>query len=202
MSMPIKKKAVYDDLFDLPENMTGEIIRGELHAIPRPHYRHANTISVLGSELIPPYRFGKGGGPGGWVIIIEPEIMLGENLLVPDLAGWKKERLPKLPKKNWTSVAPDWVCEILSPHTRSMIASGKCRFTVSTGSNMPGWSIRWTGPWRLSGLKTADGWSLAVTAKTIWFGWSLLRKRRSIWLICGWKRNPDFGLHEGSYEPV
>ena len=119
MSMPIKKKAVYDDLFDLPENMTGEIIRGELHAYPRPHLRHGRVSTRLSIRVGSPYDFGEGGGPGGWVIIIEPEIMLGENLLVPDLAGWKKERLPKLPKKNWTSVAPDWVCEILSPHTRS-----------------------------------------------------------------------------------
>ena len=61
MSLPNEKKAVYDDLYNLPENMTGEIIEGELHAHPRPHPRHANTITILGSELIPPYRFGSGG---------------------------------------------------------------------------------------------------------------------------------------------
>jgi Uma2 family endonuclease len=67
--------------------------------------------------LAPPYRFGRGGGPGGWIILIEPEVMLGENLLVPDLAGWRQERLPAPPTDNWTTVAPDWVCEILSPST-------------------------------------------------------------------------------------
>jgi Uma2 family endonuclease len=118
MSLPEKREAVYDDLYKLPPNMTGEIIDGELHAFPRPHYRHSNIESALSGELAPPYRFGRGGGPGGWIILIEPEVMLGENLLVPDLAGWKKERLPKLPKKNWTTVPPDWVCEILSPNTR------------------------------------------------------------------------------------
>jgi Uma2 family endonuclease len=118
MSLPVKKGAVYDDLYKLPENMTGEIIDGELHAYPRPHYRHAKSASILNGELIPPYYFGRGGGPGGWIILIEPEVMLGENLLVPDLTGWKKERLPKLPKENWTSVPPDWICEILSPSTR------------------------------------------------------------------------------------
>ena len=117
MSIPIKQKAVYDDLHDLPENTTGEIIEGELYAFPRPHYRHANTLSVLSSELIPPYRFGRGGGPGGWVIIVEPEVMLGENLLVPDITGWKQERLTVNPQENWIAVVPDWVCEVLSPGT-------------------------------------------------------------------------------------
>ncbi|MBF0530662.1 MAG: Uma2 family endonuclease [Deltaproteobacteria bacterium] len=117
MSMPAKRKAVYDDLYRLPENMTGEIIEGELHAFPRPHYRHSSIESTLSGELIPPYRFGRGGGPGGWIFLIEPEVMLGENLLVPDLAGWKQERLPVPPTGNWTTIVPDWVCEILSPST-------------------------------------------------------------------------------------
>ena len=117
MPSPAKRKAVYDDLCNLPQNVTGEIIKGELYTSPWPHPRHSNVVSAVGSELKPPYQFKKGGGPGGWIILIEPEVMLGEDLLVPDLAGWKKERLPKLPKENWISVVPDWVCEILSPST-------------------------------------------------------------------------------------
>ena len=117
MSLPEEKKADYDDLFNLPENMTGEIIDGELHAFPRPNYRHSRIEFTLSGELGPPYCFGRGDGPGGWVILIEPEIMLGENLLVPDLAGWRQERLPGPPADNWTTVAPDWICEILSPKT-------------------------------------------------------------------------------------
>ncbi|MEW6267621.1 MAG: Uma2 family endonuclease [Thermodesulfobacteriota bacterium] len=117
MTVSAKRKAVYDDLYDLPENMTGQIIEGELQAFPRPHYRHANAVSAVGSELKPPYQFGRGGGPGGWIILIEPEVKLGENLLVPDLAGWKKERLAAPPQENWTTVPPDWVCEILCPNT-------------------------------------------------------------------------------------
>ncbi|MBF0528402.1 MAG: hypothetical protein HQK55_03860 [Deltaproteobacteria bacterium] len=70
MSLPAKGKAVYDDLYKLPENMTGEIIEGELHAFPRPHYRHVKSTSTLSGELIPPYNFGRGGGPGGWIILI------------------------------------------------------------------------------------------------------------------------------------
>ena len=118
MPGPVKQKAVYADLYALPENVTGEIIDGDLHALPRPHSRHVKSTSILTGELVPPYYFGRGGGPGGWEILVEPEVMLGENLLVPDLSGWKKERLPKLPKTNWIGVTPDWICEILSPNTK------------------------------------------------------------------------------------
>ncbi|MEW6262445.1 MAG: Uma2 family endonuclease [Thermodesulfobacteriota bacterium] len=117
MSVPVKRKAVYDDLYTLPENMTGEIIEGELHAFPRPHARHGRMATRLGIRIGAPYDFGDSGGPGGWIILVETEVMLGENLLVPDLAGWRQERLPEPPKENWISIVPDWVCEILSPGT-------------------------------------------------------------------------------------
>jgi len=117
MSELAKKKAVYEDLNNIPENMIGEIIDGELIATPRPSTRHSNVAFVISGELAPPYRFGRGGGPGGWIILYEHEIMFGEHLLVPDLAGWKKERFPGVPKENWLSISPDWVCEILSPST-------------------------------------------------------------------------------------
>ncbi|MCK8601862.1 Uma2 family endonuclease [Desulfoferrobacter suflitae] len=112
-----KKRVVYENLFDIPDNMTGEIINGELIATPRPSRKHSVVISRVGFELGPPYDFGRGGGPGGWVIVDEPEISFGENILVPDMAGWKKERFPVEEPHNWISVAPDWVCEILSPTT-------------------------------------------------------------------------------------
>jgi Uma2 family endonuclease len=114
MPQPVKTKAVYNDLYNLPENLTGEIINGEMVASPRPHSRHAKSTCALSGEL---YAFGRGGGPGGRIILIEPEVMLGEDLLVPDLAGWRQERLPAPPKENWVSVVPDWVCEVLSPNT-------------------------------------------------------------------------------------
>ena len=112
----IQKKATYSDIIALPENMIGEIIDGELFATPRPAIRHSNAAFVLGGRLAPPYRFGEG-GPGGWIILFENEILLGEHLLVPDFAGWRKDRFPGVPKENWISVPPDWVCEILSPGT-------------------------------------------------------------------------------------
>ena len=117
MPEPAKKRARYEDLYDIPENMTGEIINGELVVTPRPSRKHTLAASLLGAEIIPPFFHGRGGGPGGWVIILEPEIGLGEDILVPDLAGWKAGRYPEEELHNWISVAPDWTCEVLSPGT-------------------------------------------------------------------------------------
>ncbi|MDR3568199.1 MAG: Uma2 family endonuclease [Syntrophobacteraceae bacterium] len=117
MSELAQKKATYEDLYTIAENMTGEIIDGELIVTPRPSRKHTLAASVLASEIIPPYYLGQGGGPGGWIIIVEPEIGLEEHTMVPDLAGWKKERFPVAEDHNWISVAPDWICEILSPNT-------------------------------------------------------------------------------------
>ncbi len=117
MSELAKKKATYGDLYTIPENAIGEIINGELIVTPRPSRRHVSAASSLGYKIGPPYQFGESGGPGGWIILIEPEIGLGEHTLVPDLAGWKRERFPVEEDHNWISVAPNWVCEILSPNT-------------------------------------------------------------------------------------
>ncbi len=75
------------------------------------------TASALDKKIGSPYQFGEGSGPGGWIILVEPEIGLGGNILVPDLAGWKKERFPVTEETNWISVSPDWVCEVLSAGT-------------------------------------------------------------------------------------
>ena len=117
MAEPARTKATYEDLYDLPANVTGEILNGELIVTPRPSRKHVYTASFLGGQLVPPYGLGRGGGPGGWIILIEPEIKLGEDILVPDLAGWKRERFPTSEETNWISVAPAWVCEVLSPTT-------------------------------------------------------------------------------------
>ena len=117
MSEAAKRKATYDDIFSVPDNMTGEIINGELIVTPRPSTEHALASSYLGAEVIPPYCHGRGGGPGGWVILDEPEIKFGENILVPDLAGWRKERFVGSGETHWISVVPDWICEVLSPGT-------------------------------------------------------------------------------------
>ncbi|MGA2402755.1 MAG: Uma2 family endonuclease [Syntrophobacteraceae bacterium] len=116
MSEPAKKRATYQDLYSVPENMIGEIIDGELIVTPRPARKHAFTATALDHQVGPPYQRGRG-GPGGWIFIVEPEVGFGENTMVPDLAGWKAERFPWEEDHNWIGVVPDWVCEILSPGT-------------------------------------------------------------------------------------
>ncbi|MCL5405323.1 MAG: Uma2 family endonuclease [Deltaproteobacteria bacterium] len=118
MSELAKKSATYEDLYKIPDNMIGEIIDGELIATPRPAPKHARATTVLSNIIGPSYdRFGEGGGPGGWIFLYEVEIKLGEHILVPDLAGWKQERFPTEIEHNWIPVAPDWICEFLSPAT-------------------------------------------------------------------------------------
>ena len=115
-----KKPATYEDLKTLPENRVGQILDGELFALPRPAWGHARATSILGGELSGPFDRGRG-GPGGWLIIDEPELHFGRDVLVPDLAGWRRERLTQVTSTTpWVEVAPDWVCEVLSPSTASI----------------------------------------------------------------------------------
>lgn len=116
MGLPAEKFATYEDLFDLPENLVGEIINGRVVTHPRPAPKHARAYSILGGRIIGPYDEGTD-GPGGWWILDEPEIHLDGDILVPDIAGWRRERMPKLPETAWFDLAPDWLCEILSPST-------------------------------------------------------------------------------------
>ncbi|GKT09510.1 Uma2 family endonuclease [Desulforhabdus sp. TSK] len=133
MSDPAGKSATYEDLYGLPDNATGEIIDGELIVTPRPSRKHLYAGSSLGALVAPPYQFGRGGGPGGWIILIEPEIALGENILVPDLAGWRRERFPQAEETNWIAVVPDWICEILSPGTVRVDKSRKMPLYAAHG---------------------------------------------------------------------
>ncbi|MDG4598063.1 MAG: Uma2 family endonuclease [Candidatus Contendobacter sp.] len=116
MSAAARKFATYEDLFDLPENLVGEIIHGQLITHPRPAPKHAVASSAIGDELVGPFQKGRG-GPGGWWILDEPELHLGPHILVPDLAGWRRERLPTMPDTAFFTLPPDWVCEVLSPGT-------------------------------------------------------------------------------------
>src|SRR5690606_2707049 len=92
----MKRRATYDDLRDVPAHLVAEIIAGELVTSPRPAARHARASSRLGGCLDGPFDRGDG-GPGGWIILDEPELHLHGDILVPDLAGWRRERMPKLP---------------------------------------------------------------------------------------------------------
>ncbi|MGH8553908.1 MAG: Uma2 family endonuclease, partial [Methylococcales bacterium] len=92
---------------------------GQLITLPRPAPRHARASSIVGGKLVPTYDEGSG-GPGGWWILDEPELHLHRDILVPDLAGWRRERMPALPETAFFELAPDWVCEVLSPSTAQM----------------------------------------------------------------------------------
>ena len=116
MALPQVKTATYEDLFGLPENLIGEIVNGRLITQPRPAPKHARAYSTLGAELTGPFDFGRN-GPGGWWILDEPELHLGYDILVPDIAGWRRERMPTLPETAYFELPPDWICEILSPST-------------------------------------------------------------------------------------
>ena len=106
--------ATYADILALPVNVVGEIIHGDLVVSPRPAPPPALASSILTGDLTLPFSRGRG-GPGGWWILDEPELHLGEHVLVPDIAGWRRERMPVLPTEAFFTVAPDWVCEVLSP---------------------------------------------------------------------------------------
>ncbi|MFZ5442634.1 MAG: Uma2 family endonuclease [Myxococcota bacterium] len=109
--------ATSKDLDSVPEGWTGQIVDGELWALPRPAFAHGRVSSELGYELIGPFGRGRG-GPGGWIILDEPELHLERDVLVPDLAGWRRDRLAETAADAaFLTVAPDWVCEVLSPST-------------------------------------------------------------------------------------
>ena len=111
-------ETLYNSLLALPDGYRGEIVGGRLYTSPRPAAQHVMVGSVLGADLLNPFQRGQG-GPGGWWILDEPEVHLVRNIevVVPDLAGWKRERMPSLPDDHRFEVIPDWVCEILSPGT-------------------------------------------------------------------------------------
>jgi Uma2 family endonuclease len=113
-----RRPVLYADIEALPEGVVGEIIEGELLTHPRPSPRHSRAGSRLGALLNPEFDEGMG-GRGGWVILDEPEIQFGANILVPDLAGWQSHRLHDLPDKGPLVIPPDWACEILSPSTEN-----------------------------------------------------------------------------------
>ncbi|HYC61411.1 MAG TPA: Uma2 family endonuclease [Thermoanaerobaculia bacterium] len=115
MAKTADRPATYEDLLKVPDNLVAEIIEGELYTSPRPSSPHLHASSLLGGRIV--MAFGGGGGPGGWWILDEPELHFGANILVPDIAGWRRERMPVLERTSSFSLAPDWVCEVISPHT-------------------------------------------------------------------------------------
>lgn len=112
-------RATYADVLAAPPNMVAELFDGVLYTMSRPAPRHATASSRLGAVISGPFDIGLN-GPGGWRILDEPELHLGDSVAVPDIAGWRLERMPELPETAWFELPPDWVCEILSPSTRRL----------------------------------------------------------------------------------
>ena len=118
------RKATYRDVLDAPPHMVAEIVDGVLHLQRRPPTLAALAKTDLGSEVGVPFHRGRD-GPGGWWIVNEPELHFGEDIAVPDIAGWRRERMPTVPDVAYLTLAPDWVCEVLSPSTRKLDFEGK-----------------------------------------------------------------------------
>lgn len=116
MSQPGSRRATYQDVLDAPDHVVAELLQGELYTQARPAPPHAVATSVLSMDLGAAFQRGRG-GPGGWWILFEPELHLGEEVLVPDLGGWRRERMPDQPSTSFYELAPDWVCEVVSPST-------------------------------------------------------------------------------------
>ena len=161
---PNLRADVVDAWRNAPENVVAEIIDGELTTMPRPAPRHASAASVVDQSLSPAFRWGRG-GPGGWIILPEPELSLGArpDLVVPDLAGWRRPRLPTMPTTATIDVAPDWVCEVRSPSTQR-----HDRFTKMPMYFRHGVGHAWMVDPEAQGIevfrRTPDGWLLVLSA--------------------------------------
>jgi Uma2 family endonuclease len=128
----LKKHATYADLRTVPEHYVAEILGGELYASPRPAFTHTRVASALGVLLGGPFQFGIH-GPGGWLIVDEPELHLRADVVVPDLAGWRVERISAEPYAAYPTLAPDWVCEVLSPSTETLDRTKKLEIYAREG---------------------------------------------------------------------
>ena len=135
MASAARKRATYEDVLSAPEHMIAQVIDGELLLHPRPARRHTRVASRIGSSLDGPFDRGVG-GPGGWFILFEPELHIGANgrqILVPDVAGWRRSRVPEFDDGAFFDLVPDWVCEVLSPSTASIDRGRKADIYAATG---------------------------------------------------------------------
>jgi Uma2 family endonuclease len=162
VSTPARRSATYEDLLRVPEHLVAEIVDGELHTSPRPAPQHALTSSELGAELGPPFSRGRG-GPGGWWILDEPELHLAGDVLIPDLAGWRRSRMPAMPDKTpYFTVVPDWICEVLSPSTYRLDRIKKMRIYGREGVKHA-WLVH-PGERTLEVLRLQSGrWAIVAT---------------------------------------
>jgi Uma2 family endonuclease len=154
------KRATYEDVLNAPEHKVAEILDGELFLSPRPAPRHAVTTSRLGGIIGGAFDDGRSGA-GGWWIINEPELHFGDHVLVPDIAGWRRERMPAIPDEAYFTLPPDWVCEVLSPSTERFDRTKKLRIYAES--------------------QVAHAWLVKPTDRTV----EVLRLRDGAWTIVG-----------------
>ena len=132
-----RKFATYNDVLDAPPHLVAELIQGVLYTQPRPAPKHSLAIGGISDALRSPFGRGRS-GPGGWIFLIEPELHLLGDVLVPDLAAWRRERMPKLPDTAYIDIAPDWICEVLPwqhAQHQQVLSPGNARF--DRGVKMP-----------------------------------------------------------------
>ena len=158
MPESIRRPATYEDLCRVPDHLLAQIVDGELITQPRPTIAHQHAASVLSFDLGNPFDRGRG-GPGGWWILYEPELHLGHDILVPDLAGWRRDQVPELPSGAFLTIAPDWICEVLSPSTASLDRVRKLRIYAREG--------------------VAHAWLVDPTARTL----EVLRRDGERWIL-------------------
>jgi Uma2 family endonuclease len=132
MSDQPRRRATYQDVLDAPDHGVAEVIRGELHLFPRPRAAHSAAAIALAAELYHAFQRGRG-GPGGWIFHPEPELHFADDIVVPDLAGWRRERLPVTEDVAFMTLAPDWLCEILSPSTERIDRMDKMPIYAEAG---------------------------------------------------------------------
>lgn len=119
MTKPLKTGATYADLVAVSDNFVAEILGGELYASPRPASPHGHAAGALGIKLGGPFQYGEN-GPGGWWFHPAPELHFDSDVVVPDIAGWRRERMPTVPNVPYFTLVPDWLCEVLSPSTEAI----------------------------------------------------------------------------------
>ncbi len=157
----LKTGATYQDLIGVPAHLVAEILDGDLYASPRPSLPDAHATSVLGVDIGSAFHRGRG-GPGGWWILDEPELHFDTDIVVPDLAGWRRERLPALPQAPNITLAPDWVCEVISPATEALDRGKK--LTIYAREQVPHvWFINPTSETLEVLALTGSRWTLIVT---------------------------------------
>ena len=121
---PGSRRATYQDVIDAPAHRVAEIVDGTLYVSPRPGSLATLAKTNLTVELGLAFDRGRG-GPGGWRILPEPELHFGEDVVVPDVTGWRRERMPELPTTDYVTLAPDWACEMLSAETLTLDLDAK-----------------------------------------------------------------------------